>query len=169
MCKISVQWIIDLRTRVKIMSLVFLALTAIDVLFVAGHLMTRDGSKTFNAIDGIQIVICVIWLGAEILGFIGAHKKEKFCLIPFMVCLGLTAVLLTVLFLYFANHSGQWVRSPDTYWKFVFLLPIIIVLGLAIYFLVTVFKFYDQLSSEIITEQEEACTNRNFEQEMNQN
>ena len=131
------------------------------------------GGNTTIAL-GVQILIYVYWVVSEILCLVGASNRyqpgtSKCLLIPFMICMCLTilgCVGVTLLLIFYGSlgahavsHIGSEgnvvgaIGSIGVLAVFLMIIPAIIVLGLSIYFLVIIVKFYKELDSGLVTGQ----------------
>ena len=167
----------NLRTHAMVISIICLIFTGLGSLnlistfaqFTSGSATSGDvytlyGGNITIAL-GVQILIYVYWFVSEILCLVGAIKNNKCLLIPFMICLCLTilgCVGVTVKMIILGSESlwaqrafGQpGVGIGGIIW-FLMIIPIGIVLGLSIYFLVIIVKFYNELKSGVAAGQRE--------------
>ena len=111
---------------------------------IAGRPDNQD-SETKRLAIGVQISIYVCWVVSEVLCLVGAVKKHKWLMIPFIIC-----ICLTILGCIGATIS-LYLMHPDEFLSCYFLicrsLPWLIPLGLSIYFLVIIVNFYKELAS----------------------
>ena len=115
---------------------------------------------------GVQIFIYVYWVVSEILCLVGAIKNNKCMLIPFMICMCLTilgcvgATILLVFYGTLGAHAVGYVGAQSgvlgaigsigVLAVFLMIIPAFFVLGLSIYFLVIIVKFYKELASGLV-------------------
>ena len=160
----------NLRIHAMVISIICLILTGIaslDFIMAIGKL--TSGHFTSNEVSTlvgggfyspasifalvVQILISIYWIVSEVLCLAGAIKNKKCLLIPFMIglclpilgCVGLIILIIISGFLDAHPH--------DPYGKMgllIFVIPICIILGLNIYFLVIIVKFYKELASGIV-------------------
>ena len=125
---------------------------------------------------GVQIFIYVYWVVSEILCLVGASNRyqpgtSKCLLIPFMICMCLTilgCVAATILIVFYGTlgaHAVGYVGSQSgvlgaigsigVLAVFLMIIPAFFVLGLSIYFLVIIVKFYKELESGFVNGQRE--------------
>ena len=152
------------RTHVIVISCICLALTGISFLyygfttvatFILGYAkygtnIDRIYGGSEELAVGIQAVIYVFWITSEILSIVGACKNNKCLLVPFMVCLALQILS----FIGFGIYIGVLIASarasarnvPFVY-ALLYIIPLLVALGLSIYFLAINIKFQVELSS----------------------
>ena len=154
----------NLRTHAMVIAIICLIFTGLGSLnlistfaqFASGHATTSDvytlyGGNITIAL-GVQILIYVYWVVSEVLCLVGAIKNNKCLLIPFMICLILTilgcagATILMIILGISKVSDGDADGIGAIFWLLV-IIPIGIVLGLSIYFLVIIVKFYNELAS----------------------
>ena len=164
----------NLRTHVKGIAIICIILSVLGSLRVISALSELVTGVTSTETDfvyggsaalviGIHIPAFVFVLISEILCLVGAIKNNKCFLVPFMIVQCLTILLcigLGILFIYFGivlesseygyDGNNDLARLGRIVF-FMLLIPLLIVAGLAIYFLVIVAKFYSELSSGIIS------------------
>ena len=120
---------------------------------------------------GVQIFIYVYWVVSEILCLVGAIQNNKCLLIPFMICMCLTilgcvgATILLVFYGTLGAHAVGYVGAQSgvlgaigsigVLAVFLMIIPAFFVLGLSIYFLVIIVKFYKELESGFVNGQRE--------------
>ena len=96
---------------------------------------------------GIQISIYVYWIVSEVLCWVGTINNNKSLLIPFIICMCLTMLGC------FGSAMQYFVpiilpNNIDFNWTlFLVIVSWLILLGLSIYFLVIIIKFYKELAS----------------------
>ena len=157
----------NLRTHAMVIAIICLIFTGLGSLnlistfaqFASGHATTSDvytlyGGNITIAL-AVQILIYVYWVVSEVLCLVGAMKNNKCFLIPFMICLVLTILGCagaTILMIILGISSG----GPGDHTGiraivfFLVIIPIGIILGLSIYFLVIIVKFYNELASGLV-------------------
>ena len=106
---------------------------------------------------GIQVLLYAIWLVSETLCLIGAIKKKKILLIPFiivqflqiLICIGfiIRCVILGSQHIPFIDSNAT---RPGGISLYFLILPLLIALGLTIYFVTIAMQFYEELSSRIV-------------------
>ena len=157
----------NLRTHAMVIAIICLIFTGLGSLnlistfaqFASGHATTSDvytlyGGNITIAL-GVQILIYVYWVVSEVLCLVGAIKNNKCLLIPFMICLVLTilgcagATILMIILGISKVSDGDADGIGAIFWLLV-IIPIGIVLGLSIYFLVIIVKFYNELASGLV-------------------
>jgi len=125
--------------------------------------------KNFTIELGVQIFIYVYWIVSEISCLVGAIKNNKCLLIPFMICMCLTilgcvgATILLVFYGTLGAHAVGYVGAQSGFLGalgsigvlavFLMIIPAFFVLGLSIYFLVIIVKFYKELESGLVNGQ----------------
>ena len=132
---------------------------------------SSDGNtgKQFLIELGVQIFIYVYWIVSEISCLVGAIKNNKCLLIPFMICMCLTilgcvgATIYLVFFGVLGAHAVGYVGAQSGFLGalgsigvlavFLMIIPAFFVLGLSIYFLVIIVKFYKELESGLVNGQ----------------
>ena len=172
-----------LRTHTKVISILCLIFTALGALnlistigaFLAGTTSTADANLFFggdmNVSLAVQILIYVFCIVSEVLCLVGAMKNNKCLLVPFIIEMSLTILALAfiaILFIYWGAVAGSaLVGSTDnrdvhnvvgtlgTFMLFLLLIPIFIAIGLSIYFLVIVVKYFQEISSGVVSGQSE--------------
>jgi len=98
---------------------------------------------------------------------VGATKNNKFLLLPFIIVQGLQIIAFvsfTIFFIYLANKSASEIYN-QTYghdvgavfgvFFYFLIIPLLIALGLTIYFMTIAIQFYKELSSGVIDGQTE--------------
>ena len=164
----------NLRTHSMVISIICLIFTGLGSLnlistfaqFASGRATSGDvytlyGGNITIAL-GVQIIIYVYWFVSEILGLVGAIKNNKCLLVPFMIslcltilgCVGVT-ILMIILGSQSLSHFGPHGGGIGGIILFLIIIPISIVLGLSIYFLVIIVKFYNELESGLVAGQRE--------------
>jgi hypothetical protein len=118
----------------------------------------------------VQILLFAVWLVSQSLCLIGALKNNKCLVIPFIIIQGLqilACIGFTILFVFLANQSvdALYNHNYDSYneqdfdnfgrnvggiFFYFLIIPLLIVLGVTIYFLTIVIKFYQELSSGVV-------------------
>ena len=172
-----------LRTHTKVISILCLIFTALGALnlistigaFLAGTTSTTDAKLFFNGDVNVslavQILIYVFCIVSEILCFVGAMKNNKCLLVPFIIQKSLTILALAaiaILFIFWGSVAGQaLVETTDdrdvrtvfgtlgAFMFFLLLIPIFIGIGISIYFLVIVVKYFQEISSGVVSGQSE--------------
>ena len=172
----------NLRIHAMVISIICLILTGIASLdfivtigkltsghFTSNEVSTLVGGGVYSPASifalVVQISISIYWIVSEVLCLAGAIKNNKCLLIPFMIglclpilgCVGLIIIMIISGFLDAHPH--------DLYGKMgllIFVIPICIILGLSIYFLVIIVKFYKDLASGIVEGQSEGVVLQTF-------
>ena len=173
----------NLRIHAMVISIICLILTglaSLDFIITIGKL--SSGHFTSNEVSTLlgggvyspasvfllvlQISISIYWIVSEVLCLAGAIKNNKCLLIPFMIglclpilgCVGL--IILMIIYGFLDAHPH------DPYGKIdllVRMIPICIILGFSIYFLVIIVKFYKELASGIVDGQREGVVLQTFD------
>jgi len=99
----------------------------------------------------ITAIFYAFWATCEILSIVGAVNNNKCLLVPFMICLSLTIVSCFGfgIFSGAAFDKAIFVRFDGIDIFFTHFIPVFIVLGMTIYVLAIVLKFYRELSSGV--------------------
>jgi hypothetical protein len=92
----------------------------------------------------IQSLIYVFWIISEILSIVGAVKNNKCLLVPFMACLALQMLICVGFIVFVGWLFGQ--AGAFTF-AFIYIIPLLVALGISIYFLAITIKFHKELSS----------------------
>ena len=164
---------------ISIICLILTGLASLDFIITIGKL--TSGHFTSNEVSTlvgggvyspasifalvVQILISIYWIVSEVLCLAGAIRNNKCLLIPFIIglclpilgCVGLIILVIISGFLDAHPH--------DPYGKMgllIFVIPICIVLGLSIYFLVIIVRFYKELASGIVDGQREGVVLQTF-------
>ena len=146
------------RTHVIVISIIWLVLTGISAIrgmvltilaYTSGDEYISHVHKTFGVgLDlyvGILVVVHIIWITSEILSIVGAVKNKRWLLVPFMICSALQIVgCIGGLIVVVSVFSGK----SDPASALVCIIPLLILLGISIYFVSIVKRFHDQLSYE---------------------
>ena len=153
----------NLSTQVKLIamfSMIFTAQNCLEFISTIILLFMKAGHATLAL--GIQILIYVIWIVSENLCLLGAIKNNQRLLIPFLFCQFLTILLcfgygilstyvgygsVNPLFGYINRygHNGSEYAGIGVVAFFRMHIPLLIVLGFAIYFFYVVVKFYNEI------------------------
>ena len=171
----------SLRTHTKVIAIICLIFTALGALNLIGTIGafnagTRDAVTTdarlFYGGDmgialGVQIPIYLFCILSDVLCLVGAIKNSKPFLVPFivkMVLLLLADAVIAILFIYWGATVGSLMAGSanDQGFQnvagafsatifFVFLIPLLIGIGIAIYFLVIVVRYFKEISSVMVT------------------
>jgi hypothetical protein len=114
----------------------------------------RDGLYGYGPLEGLtfglHILAHVVLLVSGILGIIGALKNNKCLLIPFIIGEGLTILACVGTTNFFVFLANQRTKEGLEFLFYAFLIPVLIALGLSIYFLTISIKFYQELSSRVV-------------------
>jgi hypothetical protein len=98
-----------------------------------------------------QSLISVFGIISEILSVVGAVKNNKCLLVPFMVCLALqlfTCVVFVVYLLVYLLVGCSYMHLIEFFlYAFIYLIPLLVALGISIYFLAITIKLHNELSS----------------------
>ena len=171
----------NLQTHVKVIAIICLILTGLGALNLIGTFGTvlAGGQQSYDIglIYGgnaalalaVQILIYSYWIIAEVCCLIGAIKNNKCLLIPFMISQVLTMIIIAglgILFIFLGSATASALSSHRSEYGydngaaafgsfifFIFLIPLLIALGLTIYFFTIVVKFYNELSRGITSGQ----------------
>ena len=143
---------VSLQDRVKLLVVVFLLMTtSVALLYAFSRSLITQNISAFNAFDGLQIVMCTIWVGSGILALIGAIKKKKYNLIPLGFVLYATLIMNILVCFYLLNEIRDFSGSPllnGNYWKVILGFGAIFSSsGLAVYLILSIYKFYGQLAT----------------------
>ena len=144
------------RTHVLVISIICLVLTVISTIWyglttVAAFIHGVHQRSLFSSIYGgyigvalgVQTMIYVFWITSEILSIVGAVKNNKCLLVPFMVCLALQMLF----FIGFAIFVFWLAYGPGLIYVLIYIIPLLVGLGISIYFLAITIKFHMELSS----------------------
>ena len=166
----------DHRTHVKVIGILYLVFLALSLIIVIGTIVkavedkeiietNEDVEKGYAIALGLEIPWFVFSVISVVLCLMGAIKNNKCFLIPFIVlqCFNILIFIgLGILFIYlgtvvvsiggaiggaFGGIVGSWGAA-----FFVLLIPVLIGLGMSIYFLIIVVKFFQELSMGIMPE-----------------
>jgi len=156
----------NLRTHVIVISIICLVFTGLGSLELIGSVtavisaqVTREANLIYGGSNelalGIHILLFATWLVAEILCLIGALKNKKFFLIPFIIvqCLTIVAIVVFVTFFIIMAHKTSADATHESYaaiFFYILVIPLLVVLGLTIYFLTITIKFFQELSSGVV-------------------
>ena len=125
--------------------------TSVALLYMFSRSLITPNISAFNAFDGIQLVMCSIWVGSGILALVGAIKKKKYNLIPLGFVLYATLIMNILLCFYLLNEIRNFSGSPllnGDYWKVLLGFGAIFSSsGLAVYTIISIYKFYGQLAT----------------------
>ena len=171
----------NLRTHTMVISIICLIFTGLGSLnLISTVAQSSSGQATSSDVNlfyggnttialGVQILIYVYWVVSEILCLVGAIKNNKCMLIPFMICMCLTilgcvgATILLVFYGTLGAHAVGYVGAQSgvlgaigsigVLAVFLMIIPAFFVLGLSIYFLVIIVKFYKELESGLVNGQ----------------
>ena len=171
----------NLQTHTKVIASICLVLTGLGALNLIDTFgATSSGYNTIDAdlIYGgsvtvaitVQILIYTSWIASDVCCLVGAIKNNKCLLIPFMIKMSLTILIFfagTIFCLYCALLTGAFISAttqnhPITqqiagsfaaFYFFLLLAPLLIGIGISIYFLTIVAKYYKKLSSGVIAGQ----------------
>ena len=166
----------DLQTHVVVIALIGIVFSGLSGIHWAltfiglHHDITRGyegNAEPFILPNWVQFLCSATFLFADICCLIGAIKRNKYLLIPFMIVNSLVIILLigcAILLLIFGSMltGADITQKIDNYalglgfglFFFVVIIPMSIALGLYIYFLIIVVKFYKAISSEEISTQQ---------------
>ena len=164
----------DHRTHVKVIGILYLVFLALSLIVVIATILNavevkeayenyEDVEKSYAIALGLEIPWFVFSVISVVLCLMGAFKNNKCFLIPFIVlqCLNILIFIgLGILFIYLGTVTvsiggsigggfGGIVASWGSAF-FVLLIPVLIGLGMSIYFLVIVVKFFQELSMGIV-------------------
>ena len=164
----------NLRTHVIAISIVCLIFTGLGSLRLIGTITSYLSSHVTWEADlmfggsmgiaiGVQILFYAVWILSEILCLIGALKNNKCLLIPFIIVEGLQILVfigVAILFVFLANQSVDALSNYNydqagRIFFYFMIIPLLIALGLTIYFLTIAIKFYQELSSGIVGDRTE--------------
>ena len=176
----------NLRIHAMVISIICLILTglaSLDFILTIGNLARGHfASNEVSTLVGggvyshasifalvVQILFSIYWIVSEVLCLAGAIKNSKCLLIPFMIglclpilgCIGL--IILMIISGYLDGHPHDPYGKMDL---LIFMIPICIILGLSIYFLVMIVKFYKELASGIVDGQREGVVLQTFNSPM---
>ena len=137
----------NLRTHVIVLSIVHLSLT-----FVTGLYFGLSLRRSQDWAIGLHILAHVVLLVSGILCLIGAFKNNKCLLIPSIVVEGLKILACIGGFGFFVFEGHVSLKHGDRagFGLLIFGPPLMIELGLTIYFLTIGIKFYQELSSRVV-------------------
>ena len=157
------------QTHVRIIAIICITLTGLGGFLsfiptlINHRLAVLDGASGIWII-GVQMVIIIVHLVSYNLCLIGANKRNKWLLIPFMILTSLHILVsiifeMYLIFVFFTNLLETYHPTFLGTLVAILLLPVIIalpiVVGLSIYFLVIVIKFQSEISSGIISGQQQ--------------
>ena len=173
----------NLQTHTKVISSICLFFTGIGALnLISTFGAFSSGSITVDAdlIYGgsvavaitVQILIYTSWIASDVCCLVGAIKNNKCLLIPFMIKMSLTILFFLagiIICLYYALLTGAVISATTqnhqttqhvagslaAIYFFLLLVPLFIGIGISIYFLTIVVKYYKDLSSGVIAGQSE--------------
>ena len=164
----------NLRTHVIVIAIIMLIFTGLGSLRLIGTVtaylyrqLTWEAQFIYGGSMGlalgVQILLYAAWLVSEVLCLIGALKNNKFLLIPFIIVEGLQILIFIgfiILFVFLANQSVDALSDYNfeqigRIFFYFLLIPLLIALGLTIYFLTIAIKFYQELSSGVVCDQTE--------------
>ena len=171
----------NLQTHTKVISIICLVMTglgALNLISTFGAFRSGYNTADANYLYGgnvaiaitVQILIYTSWIASDVCCLVGAIKNNKCLLIPFMIKMSLTILIFCVgiiMCLYFALLTGAAISTADNQdfqhaagslaaiYFFILLIPLFIGIGIAIYFLTIVVKYYKELSSGVIAGQRE--------------
>jgi len=168
---------------IAIICLIFTALGSLNLIGTVGLFISGQVTPQVNMIYGgsntlalfIQVIVYAFWIGSEIMCLVGAIKNNKCLLIPFIICLSLTILAcigFAIFFILLGSQALDALTSIDHQFKndedfqnaaatfgsiffFLMIVPLLIVLGLTIYFLVIVVKYYNEISSGVVSGQQD--------------
>ena len=139
------------RTHVIVISSVWMVLTGISAIwsliwtvgtYTSGASNLSVVNKTFGGhlglVVGIQAVIHIIWITAEILSIVGAVKNKKWLLVPVMICLALQIVACIGVLTFYGSSR-------------VYINPLLIVLGISFYFVSIAIRLHTELSYGMVS------------------
>ena len=179
----------SLRTHTKVIAVICLISTVGGIGTIGAFMAETRDAVTIDAgffqggnMKGtlaIQIPIYVFCILSDVLCLVGAIKSKKCLLMPFiikMVLLILASVIVATLFIIWGSKAGSFiaVSANDGDWQnvagtvgtitstiFYFLLiPLLIEVGIAIYFLVIVVRYFKEISSDMVTNSEPSSRSR---------
>lgn len=164
---------------ISIICLIFTGLGSLRLISTVttylSHGVTTEASLMYGGSMGlalaVQILLYAVWLVSEILCIIGAMKNNKCMIIPFIIVEGLQIVAcigFVIFFIFLANQSVNALanfnyndefneqdydhigKSVGGIFFYFLIIPLLIALGLTIYFLTIAIKFYQELSSGVV-------------------
>jgi len=173
----------NLQTHTKVIASICLVLTGLGALnligtfgaFSSGH-NTIDANLIYGGSVAIAIIVQILiytsWIASDVCCLVGAIKNNKCLLIPFMIKMSLTILLFfggIIMCLYYALLTGAVITATTqnhenvqhvagslaAIYFFLLLVPLLIGIGISIYFLTIVVKYYKELSSGVIAGQRE--------------
>ena len=164
---------------ISIILLIFTGLGSLRLIGTVSSFISSQVTPEANLIYGgsiglalaVNILVYGVWFVAEILCLIGALKNNKCLLIPFIIVEGLQIVAcigFAIFFVFLANQSvdeltninygnqfddqdfERFAGSVGGIFFYFMIIPLLIALGLTIYFLTIAIKFYQELSSGVV-------------------
>ena len=180
----------SLRTHTKVIAIICIILTALGALNLIGTVgafnagttdaVTTDALLFYGGDMGIalavQIPIYVFCIVSDVLCLFGAIKSNKCFLVPFivkMVLLIIADVVIVILFIILGANAGSLIAGSTndrdmqnvvgTFGAMLFfllLIPLLIGIGIAIYFLVIVVRYFKEISSDMVTNSEPSSQSR---------
>ena len=166
----------NLQTHVRVIAIICITLTGLGgflSLFAAITPLVK-GSQIYSGYIVwivVQIVITGVQLVSYILCLIGSNKRNKWLLIPFMILTSLHIPLCIILEIYiipmffeglFGKHHPHGMGGLLAAFLFPLIIALLIAVGLSIYFLTIVIKFYNEISSGIISGEQQGMVLQSY-------
>ena len=146
----------NLQTHVKVIVIIEMIPMVYTLFLTIKGMFTEDYIRfLYTSPLGALTAANVVCIVSAILGFVGAIKNNKCMLIPIMIskCLIILFCIGAGIFCVYAYSTNNHPHSMALLWVIVILPGLLCVLGLEIYFLIIVLRFYKEISNEILQEE----------------